>query len=99
MLLCIKDLSQYLQIKPSTLYAWASQGRIPHVKIHGLIRFNKDEIDAWLESFRKEKIELPSIKPQGKHQDIDSLIERVKREVYNHPYGRPDRIKAGKDGD
>ena len=35
MLLTIKDLAEQLQIKPSTLYAWASQGKIPCVRIHG----------------------------------------------------------------
>ncbi len=55
MFLSIKDLSQYLQIKPSTLYAWASKGIIPHYKVHGLLRFKQDEIDAWIASFFPQK--------------------------------------------
>lgn len=79
MFLSIKDLSQYLQIKPSTLYAWASKGIIPHYKVHGLLRFKQDEIDTWIASFRKEKLapHIPSFKRRDQ-DDIDSLIERAK---------------------
>jgi excisionase family DNA binding protein len=51
MLLTVNALSQRLQITPSTLYAWASQGKIPCRKIHGLVRFDPTEIDCWLASF------------------------------------------------
>jgi excisionase family DNA binding protein len=44
MLQTIKEVATRLQIKPSTLYAWAAQERIPCLKIHGLVRFRKDEI-------------------------------------------------------
>jgi excisionase family DNA binding protein len=50
-LLTVKNLSQRLQIKPSTLYAWVSHGKIPCRKIHGLVRFDPTEIDRWLASF------------------------------------------------
>ena len=39
MLLTVKELADQLHIKPSTLYAWAAQGRIPCFKLHGLVRF------------------------------------------------------------
>ena len=51
----VQALSAHLNIKPSTLYAWAAQGRIPSLKIHGLVRFNRTEIQRWLESFRAQK--------------------------------------------
>lgn len=100
MFLSIKELSTYLGIKPSTLYAWSSRGIIPHYKVHGLLRFKKDEIDIWIATFCKEgpTTPLPSFKRQD-HCDIDSIIERAKKEAYNSFHGRPDRIKAGKEGD
>lgn len=75
MYLDIKELTQYLNIKTSTLYAWVAQGRIPAIKIHGLIRFQKEEIDAWGESFRKEKLKVvPSLSFAGKdYKDIDRI--------------------------
>lgn len=80
----VKELSRYLSIKPSTLYAWVSQGKIPHVKIHGLIRFRPEEIESWLVSFREERVKVPSMSSKGQgHASIDALIARAKREGYN----------------
>lgn len=79
----IKELSTYLRIKPSTLYAWAAHGKIPCVKIHGLIRFDREEIDQWLESFRsrqQKRVGIP--RSRGRKVDLDPLIASAKREVY-----------------
>lgn len=77
----IKALSDYLQIKVSTLYAWSAQHKIPSIKIHGVVRFQKDEIDAWLEDFRQKKVKETKGVFKEKECDIDSLIARAKREV------------------
>jgi excisionase family DNA binding protein len=96
----IKELSQYLKIKPSTLYAWASQGKIPHVKINNsLIRFEKEKIDAWVASFQKEKSEKPVSHPAApKKTPVDIVIDRVKREVYNNHRGETTPISSPKKG-
>ena len=75
-----------LQIKPSTLYAWAAQGRIPCLKIHGLVRFRSEEIDRWVESFRAHS-PPPTLKPlsSGPRTALDELIARAKRHAYNPP--------------
>ncbi|OQW40691.1 MAG: hypothetical protein A4C66_10560 [Nitrospira sp. HN-bin3] len=85
-LLDIRELSLRLKIKTSTLYAWAEQGKIPAFKINGLWRFKHEEIDPWLESFRKtppRAFQLTS-KPIT---DLDGLIERAKQEAYNSAHG------------
>jgi excisionase family DNA binding protein len=89
MLLTIRDLSDQLQIKASTLYAWASQGKIPSRKIHGLLRFDREEIQQWLVSFSKAPLPAPpSLLPGGTgNLDIDRLIARVKRDVYTPRHG------------
>lgn len=86
MFFSVKELSKYLMVKPSTLYAWSSRGIIPHYKVYGLIRFKKDDIDIWIASFRKDK-PPDSISFLNKRDtaDIDSVIARAKREVYNDP--------------
>jgi excisionase family DNA binding protein len=100
MYLAIKELSQYLNIKPSTLYAWVAQGKIPHVKINRLIRFQKEEIDAWVESFKNDRPKAIPICRMGRsHEDIHALIDRAKREVYNTSHGRPDQDRARKEVD
>jgi predicted DNA-binding transcriptional regulator AlpA len=50
MLLTVKDLSAWLNMKPSMLYLWAAQGKIPCRKIHGIIRFDEEEIDHSFQS-------------------------------------------------
>jgi excisionase family DNA binding protein len=87
MLLTIKDLSTRLNIKPSTLYLWTAQGKIPSRKIHGLIRFDPEAITAWLHSFEpRQTIATPRVFRKS-HLDLDRLIEAAKREVYTPDHG------------
>jgi excisionase family DNA binding protein len=43
-MLTVKELSAWLKIKPSTLYLWVSQNKIPCRRIHGLLRFEREDI-------------------------------------------------------
>ena len=95
----IKALSQYLDIKRSTLYAWVEQRKIPFVKIHGLIRFRCDEIDRWVESFRPQQPTPSSVcRRNDGPGDLDAIIASAKREVYTPASGKPDQDRAGKEG-
>ena len=85
MLLTIKELAAQLRIKPSTLYAWASQGKIPCVRIHGLIRFRPEDIEGWLMGFTQHRPALPDYKRRGR--DIDEIIAAAKRAIYNPRHG------------
>jgi excisionase family DNA binding protein len=88
MLLTVKELSARLNIKPSTLYLWASQGKIPCRKIHGLIRFDWDEILHWLGSFAKEPSNpICQIQDCNPSTPVDDLIARAKRDVYTSGHG------------
>lgn len=103
MYLTVKQVSHYLQIKPSTIYAWVVQGRIPFVKIHGVVRFRQEEIDRWVESFRKDGAKILPVDFRGEDQkDIDLLIAKARREAYNSRRGETRPIsspgKEGKDG-
>ena len=88
MLLTVKDLAAWLNIKPSTLYLWAAHDRIPCQKIHGLIRFEQEAIQQWLDSFTKEPssraFHIPDHHPS---LPADDLIARAKREVYTPGHG------------
>ena len=85
MLLTVKALSLWLQIKPSTLYAWASQNKIPCVRIHGLIRFRPEDIEGWLAGFAQHRPALPEC-TKGR-SDIDAVIAAAKRAIYNPRHG------------
>jgi len=42
-----------LNIHVKTVYRWKDEGKIPHVRINGLIRFDTKEIENWQEKNRK----------------------------------------------
>lgn len=97
----IKALSEYLNIKRGTLYAWAEQGKIPCLKLHGLLRFRRDEIEQWLESCRV--MSTPDIKcpapSRGLGPDLEALIARAKAQAYNsRPRGNQTEIKPHRKG-
>jgi len=89
MLLTIKDLSRWFNIKPSTLYLWAAQGRIPSQKIHGLVRFERGKVTEWLESFAWNSPESMARASRVSHRELDRVIEAAKRDAYTPPPGKP----------
>ena len=92
-LLTVKDMATRLQVKEKTIYAWASQGKIPCVRVNGAIRFDAREIEQWL-----QKCHVPIGPPRmpttnrrkGSATSVDHLIESAKRAVYtSHGETRP----------
>ena len=79
----IKEVSQYLGIKTSTLYFYVENGDIPHYRIGRLIRFKKQEVDQWMEGNKKERIDLSKMAARmlGKvpHQilDVSSIVKKA----------------------
>jgi len=49
-LLDVDDLAKYLKLKKQTIYNWLNQRKISGIKIGGVWRFDKREIDKWLRS-------------------------------------------------
>jgi excisionase family DNA binding protein len=47
-LLNIKDVSNKLKVKESTLRAWVFQKRIPCIRIGRLVRFKEAELESWI---------------------------------------------------
>ena len=46
-LLTLKQLSEWLQIKPSTIYKWTHFGYIPHIKLGKSVRFERIQVERW----------------------------------------------------
>jgi excisionase family DNA binding protein len=99
-LLNVRKVSEWLQVKPSTIYLWAEQGMIPHLKLGRLLRFDPDEIEAWLQAHRQEVTPEPT-PPRRRHgiDNVDALIAEAKREVYTSCHGKPDQDRATRKGD
>jgi excisionase family DNA binding protein len=99
----IAALEERLQVKRSTLYAWAEEGTIPHLKLGRLLRFDPDEIQAWLLTHRREAksdpIQHRHRHRRSKNQHIDDLIARAKRGIYTPARGKPDQDRATRKGE
>lgn len=90
MLLTVKDMVARLQVRDKTIYAWAAQGRIPTLKINGVIRFEPDAIDRWLQDCQMlTERSSPSANSRRikSARDVDHLIERANRAVSTHRGG------------
>lgn len=48
-LLTVQDISNLLGVKRSYVYYLTHLKRIPHLKIHGHLRFRMSDIDDWLQ--------------------------------------------------
>ena len=83
-LLTVKDLATRLQVKDKTVYAWVSYGKIPSVKINGVIRFDATEIEQWLQECHVTigPSHMPVKRRKSSATSVDYLIERAKRAVY-----------------
>ena len=53
-LLNVDQLAQYLNLKKQTIYNWLNQGKISGMKIGGVWRFDKREIDNWLKALARK---------------------------------------------
>lgn len=101
MLLTVKELAEQLHIKPATLYAWAAQEKIPCLKIHGLLRFDRQTIHEWLRSFRVTRPNQGLLigRPNRTRESVDILIARAKHAAYTSCHGetRPKSSLIGKE--
>ena len=52
--LCTKDLAEWLQVSPATVYRWRYQrtGPVGH-RIGRHVRFRREDIEAWLQQCRE----------------------------------------------
>lgn len=91
----IAVLAGHLRVKRSTVYAWAEQGKIPHLKLGRLLRFDPDEIEAWLQTQRREvrTDRIPHRRRYGSDH-VDDLIARAKHELYTPSCGKSDQDRA-----
>ena len=49
-LMDVEELADYLKLKKQTIYNWLHQGKISGIKLGGVWRFDRREVDLWLKS-------------------------------------------------
>jgi len=97
--LTIQEISEYLHIKPATLYAKVESGDLPYYKVGKLIRFKLKDVERWMEGHRRDtsgverkaKAILRATNKSNLAVDevVKKAIEEVKRNVYTPEQGEP----------
>ncbi len=88
----VLDVASLLSVRPSTVYQWASLGEIPHYRLGRIVRFKRKDLEAWVENFRKEKIDIERKTRVifgtigRKDKDIDRIIKKSIAEVKGNRY-------------
>jgi len=99
----IKQLSEYLRIKRSTLYTMVERKEIPFYRIGRLARFKQNEIDEWLTGKKCEIAETDKMskkifqKLQDPHTEAKKLVKAAIDDVKLKRYtlrGKSDPVKG-----
>ncbi len=93
----IKELSQFLKVKESTLYSWVHNGSIPFHKLNGLVRFNMEEIREWVKASHKETpkpLYIATKLPQNIDTIVKKAIDTVRGKEYNPSNGKPGQMQG-----
>ncbi|MDD4894424.1 MAG: helix-turn-helix domain-containing protein [Candidatus Omnitrophica bacterium] len=53
-LIDIDELADYLKLRKQTIYNWLHQRKISGIKVGGVWRFDRRDIDSWLRSRRRQ---------------------------------------------
>jgi len=62
-LIDIDELADYLKLKKQTIYNWLNQRKISGIKVGGVWRFDRKDIDNWLRSKKRESTTPPPADP------------------------------------
>ena len=53
----VQEVAEYLGLRPSTIYQYIGERRIPYYKKGHLVRFREEEIDKWMAASRVKTAE------------------------------------------
>jgi excisionase family DNA binding protein len=53
-LLTLADVAKYLKIAERTAYQWVKDGRLPGFKLGNAWRFDRADIEAWVQKHKNE---------------------------------------------
>lgn len=104
-LMTSQEVAALLCVAPSTIYCWAQSGKLPSIKLGGVVRFAPADIESFVESSRR--LPPPPVPKLGRSRkfsrpDIDRLIDGARRQVIGSAAGKPGPITrrgSGKGGE
>ena len=53
-LMNIDELAAYLRLRRQTIYNWLHEGKISGIKVGGVWRFDRKDVNAWLRSQQRK---------------------------------------------
>ncbi len=89
-LVSIKTIADLLSVKRSTIYSWVHNGTIPFHKLNGLIRFDMDEIEAWIKA-GKHQPHTSFQRSDPNRQDITKIVNNAIASAKHKEYNRIQR--------
>ena len=100
----VREASQYLGVKPSSLYSMVEEREIPYHRIGRLIKFTKTDLDAFMEERRVDRVDIEKeakkILDLGRNPkiDVDALVKKTvarrRENGYTSSHGRPESAKG-----
>ena len=75
-----KDVAEQLGLTWKTVYRRELDGDLPHYKIGGSVRFKQSDVDAYIESCRREPEPIepePARKPRRRHSKTNTTGKRT----------------------
>jgi excisionase family DNA binding protein len=54
-LMTVAEVAALLQAKEKTIRQWVYKRKIPSLKLNGLLRFSRDDIEQWITGLRNER--------------------------------------------
>ncbi len=64
-LMDIEELADYLCLRKQTIYNWLHQRKMTGIKVGGVWRFDRQEIDKWLKSLQQNATEQKQEGPKS----------------------------------
>jgi len=52
----VEEVSEITRLKPKTIREYCSRKCIPHIKLHGSVLFDPDDIEAWIQASKVKNI-------------------------------------------
>ena len=76
-LLTAKQVSELIEVKPSTVYQWVHVGLIPYVKLGKCVRFKKAELFRWIDkNHRRERVSFKSVEKALKTKRMSAAVQK-----------------------
>lgn len=106
--LTIDDVCSILSLKKSFIYSLVESGQITYYRIGRLVRFKKQDVDAWMENHRREGTNVDK-KARGilravnrPSMNVDRLVKKSIEETKGLKYipndGKPDQSRSLRKG-